>query len=138
MKRAIVAAAVIIWLVILAIGMMAAAHAHDHEHPELNQWFMDLKSGKGLCCDGDEALHLTDVQWETAGEAGHQHYRVKIPVDAAAYERARHGEEVDTMWADVPDDAVVDEPNKVGQAMVWPIYGYLGASVRCFMPGAEG
>jgi len=37
-----------------------------------------------------------------------------------------------------PDDAVIDDPNKEGTALVWPTYGYLGATVRCFMPGAEG
>jgi hypothetical protein len=36
----------------------------------------------------------------------------------------------------VPDDAVITEPNRVGRTMVWPIRGYQGLSIRCFMPGS--
>ena len=39
-------------------------------------------------------------------------------------------------WYDVPDDAVITEPNRVGRTMVWPIHGYQGLSIRCFMPGS--
>jgi hypothetical protein len=31
---------------------------------------------------------------------------------------------------------VIKEPNKAGHTMVWPLYGYEGVAVRCFMPGA--
>ena len=48
------------------------------------------------------------------------HYRVRI----------------DGAWIDVPDEAVITEPNRIGRTMVWPIRGYLGISVRCFMPGS--
>jgi hypothetical protein len=37
---------------------------------------------------------------------------------------------------EVPEDAVVTEPNRAGRTMVWPIKGYLGMSIRCFMPGS--
>ena len=39
------------------------------------------------------------------------HYRVRIEGD----------------WVDVPEDAVITEPNRVGRTMVWPIRGYLRA-----------
>ena len=123
---------VIFFLCALIISCNALL-AHDHEHPELNTWFQSLRSKKGLCCDGNDALHLKEVQWETKDG----HYRVAVPADAYAYNAALHGESVTTIWVDVPDDAVIDEPNKdpEGQAMVWPIYGYNGPSVRCFLPG---
>ena len=40
---------------------------------------------------------------------------------------------------DVPDDAVVIEPNRAGKTMVWPYYsdGKL-IYIRCFMPGDMG
>src|SRR6516164_9103312 len=38
-------------------------------------------------------------------------------------------------WVDVPDEAVITEPNRIGRTMVWPIRGYLGLTIRCFMPG---
>ena len=37
---------------------------------------------------------------------------------------------------DVPEDAVITEPNRVGRTMVWPMRGYQGLSIRCFMPGS--
>ena len=39
-------------------------------------------------------------------------------------------------WIDVPDDAVITEPNRAGRTMVWPIKGALGTTIRCFMPGS--
>jgi hypothetical protein len=39
-------------------------------------------------------------------------------------------------WLDVPGDAVITELNRVGRAMVWPIRGYGGLTIRCFMPGS--
>lgn len=108
------------------------AHAHDHERPELTPWFKQLKSGKGMCCDGSDALHLRDVDWEVKGE----HYRVRIPKNGADMAKAAMGEQVESDWVDVPKDAVIDEPNRDGSTLVWPLYGYMGASVRCFMPGS--
>jgi hypothetical protein len=38
-------------------------------------------------------------------------------------------------WVDVPDDAVVKQPNLAGRTMVWT-YGMMGRTmIRCFMPG---
>ena len=34
------------------------------------------------------------------------------------------------------EDAVITEPNRVGRTMVWPITGYGGTTIRCFMPGS--
>jgi len=43
---------------------------------------------------------------------------------------------IDGAWLDVPDEAVITEPNRIGRTMVWPIRGYLGVTIRCFMPGS--
>ena len=40
------------------------------------------------------------------------------------------------IWVEVPDEAVITEPNKAGRTMVWPVYGPEGVSIRCFMPGS--
>ena len=82
----------------------------------LKQWFDSLKSGKGPCCSDADGSAVSDVDWES--KAGR--YRVRI-----------EGE-----WHEVPEDAVITEPNRVGRTMVWPIRGYLGLSIRCFMPGS--
>jgi hypothetical protein len=85
------------------------------QNPELHQWFEGLKSGKGPCCSDADGSAISDADWETAGG----HYRVRI----------------DGEWIPVPDEAVITEPNRVGRTMVWPVRGYLGVSIRCYMPG---
>ncbi|WP_371496193.1 hypothetical protein [Bradyrhizobium sp.] len=109
-------------LVVLALmasnSTIGRARAHDYQHPELNSWYESLRSGKGLCCDGSDAKRVDDADWETKDG----HYRVRI----------------DGVWVDVPNDAVVDGPNRAGRAMVWP-YNLDGhPKTRCFMPGSMG
>jgi hypothetical protein len=82
----------------------------------LKQWFDSLRSGKGPCCSDADGSAVSDVDWESKGG----HYRVRIDGD----------------WYDVPEDAVITEPNRVGRTMVWPIRGYQGLSIRCFIPGS--
>lgn len=91
-------------------------HAHDHSKPELNRWFDSLKSGKGPCCSDADGYAVADPDWESKGGR----YRVRI-----------EGE-----WHDVPDDALITEPNRAGRTMVWPIRGWGGLTIRCFMPGS--
>lgn len=82
----------------------------------LKQWFDSLRSGKGPCCSDADGSAVSDVDWESSSG----HYRVRV----------------DGEWYDVPDDAVITEPNRVGRTMVWPIRGYQGLTIRCFMPGS--
>ena len=108
-----------------AVALMALAshlvEARDrgqyaNSNPELKAWFDSLKSGKGPCCSDADGTALSDVDWES-----HEgHYRVRI-----------EGE-----WIDVPEEAVITEPNRIGRTMVWPIRGYIGVTIRCFMPGS--
>jgi hypothetical protein len=86
------------------------------QNPELHQWFEGLRSGKGPCCSDADGASVADVDWETQDG----HYRVRI----------------DGEWVNVPDEAVITEPNRLGRTMVWPIRGYLGILIRCFMPGS--
>lgn len=100
------------------VALLTVAFAHDSAHPELNDWFMGLRSHSGMpCCDGSDALHIADPDWESHDG----HYRVKL----------------DGQWVDVPDQAVVDGPNKDGRALVWPYFiDGKPIGVRCFLPGA--
>ena len=116
------------WKIPLAVGGMLLAlplasgpgQARDpdgrYANSPLKQWFDSLQSGKGPCCSDADGSAVSDVDWESKGGR----YRVRI-----------EGE-----WHEVPEDAVVTEPNRVGRTMVWPIKGYLGLSIRCFMPGS--
>lgn len=92
--------------------------AHDHGRPELNEWFKGLRAHSGVsCCDGSDATSLEDVDWDTKDD----HYRVRL----------------NGQWVDVPDEAVIDDPNKAGPTMVWPYYGPNGVIIiRCFLRGS--
>ena len=87
----------------------------------LKPWFDHLSSGKGLCCSDADGTALSDIDWET-----HEgRYRVRI----------------EGQWIDVPDEAVITEPNRAGRTMVWPIYyrsegAAVRIEIRCFMPGS--
>jgi hypothetical protein len=105
---------------ILSVAAAYPAQARDpdgrYANSPLKQWFDSLKSGKGPCCSDADGTAVSDVDWESSNG----HYRVRI-----------EGE-----WVEVPDDAVITEPNRVGRTMVWPIRGYGGLTIRCFMPGS--
>ena len=108
--------------VLLLAFVSDLGHARDPDgryaksNPELKAWFDGLRSGKGPCCSDADGTAVSDVDWESANG----HYRVRL----------------DGEWVDVPDEAVITEPNRVGRTMVWPIRGYLGITIRCFMPGS--
>ena len=104
---------------ILAAAFIGTVQARDdgrYSLSPLKPWFDSLRSGKGPCCSDADGFAVSDPDWET--KSGH--YRVRI----------------DNEWIDVPDDAVITEPNRAGRTMVWPINGSLGISIRCFMPGS--
>jgi hypothetical protein len=105
--------------------ILQSAYARDPDgrfaNSPLKPWFEKLSSGKGPCCSDADGSVVLDSDWESKDG----HYRVRIK----------------DKWWDVPAEAVITEPNRVGRTMVWPIYNWNGASldrvdIRCFMPGA--
>jgi hypothetical protein len=85
----------------------------------LKAWFDQLASNKGLCCSFADGVTIEDVDWDTGGTQGS--YRVRLS----------------GKWIEVPDAALVKEPNKFGPAVVWPYQDVSGATqIRCFLPGA--
>lgn len=101
------------------------AYTHDHTRPDLQKWFEGLRA-KGhtgprsgsACCDGYDAKRVDDVDWESNDGK----YRVRL----------------NGQWYDVPEEAIVEDPNKAGPTMVWPKIDPFGRidGIRCFMPGA--
>jgi hypothetical protein len=107
----------------LLLALLASQPGHGRDrgqfansNPEIKAWFDTLRSGKGPCCSDADGSAVSDVDWESSSG----HYRVRL-----------EGE-----WFDVPEEAVITEPNRVGRTMVWPIRGYGGVTIRCFMPGS--
>jgi hypothetical protein len=111
------------------LALAGAAFARDdgrYANSALKPWFDSLRSGKGPCCSDADGYALSDVDWEA--KAGR--YRVRIPT-------SNYPADAQSMiWVDVPEDAVLSEPNRAGRTMVWPIWGTQGPSIRCFMPGS--
>ncbi|MHC4054983.1 hypothetical protein [Bradyrhizobium sp. 25ACV] len=108
-------------------------HARDrgqfvNTNADLKAWFDGLRSGKGPCCSDADGSALSDTDWDSKDG----HYRVRLP----RYGSRLEGQPQELVWVDVPEEAVISEPNRVGRTMVWPIYGYMGVSIRCFMPGS--
>ncbi len=105
-------------IVLILLLLCTPALAHDPGHPELGEWFNRLASGRGLCCSFTDGSAVSDVDWESKDG----HYRVRL----------------ENNWIDVPDDAVITEPNRAGRTMVWPARFEGQIWIRCFMPGSMG
>ena len=114
------------WLAVLFIAVcllffwsVACAHDKhraDSQTPQMKSWFDSLKSGKGPCCSDADGSVVKDADWESRDG----HYRVYIQ----------------GVWMDVPDDAVLKQPNMYGPTMVWTGLYYNGLiQIRCFIPG---
>lgn len=108
---------VMVALVILT-GIAFARDDGRYTNSPLKPWMDRLSSQKGLCCSFADGRSIADVDWDVIGN----HYRVRV----------------DGAWFDVPDNAVVSETNRLGEAVVWPYRDVSGAmQIRCFMPGAQ-
>ena len=106
---------------------------YAQQNPELHAWFDKLanKNG-GLCCSFADGIALKDVDVDTyRGADGNSHYKVRVPGGTLPHHPSDE-------WVNVPDIAVITEPNKFGQAVAWPFESYVNAGpidIRCFMPG---
>jgi hypothetical protein len=90
---------------------------YNNVSPEIRPWFQDQKSPKtgGLCCseaDGNEAQE--DIQ--------NGHYWTTWPAVAP-------------VWYPVPDEVVINGPNKVGRPVVWTYWENGAVRIRCYSPG---
>jgi hypothetical protein len=122
-----------IWLRVLMTALLlslaaAGTSARDYGQyrdtdPAIKEWVQRLtdKNGQGCCATADG--HPAEYEWDMAGN----HYRVRI-----------EGE-----WYDVPPEALIEEPNKLGHATVWywwdwTLDGKKTHHIRCFLPGPGG
>jgi hypothetical protein len=114
-KRIILCATVVCVFAPFVTSSVRARDDGRYANSPLKSWFDSLRSGKGPCCSDADGSAVSDADWDTKD----QHYRVRL-----------QGE-----WIDVPDEAVIKEPNRAGRVMVWPMYFDGKPSIRCFMPG---
>lgn len=106
-------------MAILCLIFLSPCVAHDHDRPDLNNWYKSLKNAQGgVCCDGQDAESVDDPNWRmTSG-----HYEVLI----------------DGRWEVVREGNLVHGLNLRGVAMVWPNSTMADPRIRCFMPGTTG
>ena len=112
------------FLVVLLMAMMTfpmwARDDGRYAASPLKSWFDSLRSDKGPCCSDADGTALADPDWTSKDG----HYRVRL----------------DNEWFDVPDAAVLKQPNLYGRTMVWPlrtrVYGSGITEIRCFIPGS--
>ena len=97
---------IIAFILLVSVPAFARDDGRYAQSP-LKAWFDSLKSKKGLCCaeaDGRETEYdiRKDKYW--------------VPVNG--------------MWTQVPDEALLTGPNKVGRAMLWldPLDRYAASS----------
>jgi hypothetical protein len=103
----------------LLLPLSGSALARDdgrYANSPLKSWFDSLHSAKGPCCSDADGASVADADWDTLKG----HFRVRL-----------EGE-----WVEVPDDAVITEPNRAGRTMVWIMYRDGHPVVRCFIPGS--
>jgi hypothetical protein len=113
---------------LIMLTLMLPARARDdgryqNVDPTIKAWVKSLTDRQGNnCCDTADG-YPAEVEWDN--DTGR--YRVRI----------------DGAWYDVPDEAVITQPNRLGYAVVWyhPRYERDGRKVpviQCFLPGAGG
>lgn len=129
---------VIAW-VALAVAVILAAVTSRPAHPryagaepvqyspEILDWIKGLQSSqqRSACCDlADGDFTQQDLR---PGADGRTHFFATV-----------EGE-----WVEIPDGALVREPNRIGRPIVWysrwmGLNGKPVTFVRCFLPGALG
>lgn len=89
----------------------------------LKEWFNGLASGNGLCCSFADGVSIEDADWDTLGSTANDGSGLRVRIEG--------------VWFEVPNKAVITEPNKLGSAVVWPFKSMDGVThIRCFMPGS--
>jgi hypothetical protein len=101
---------------VLSTGSAMGRDDGRYADSPLKPWFDSLRSHLGPCCSDADGVAVADPDWESHNG----HYQVRL----------------DGQWVEVPDEAVITEPNRAGRTMVWPVKTAFGISIRCFMPGS--
>lgn len=112
---------------LLAVAPASISMARDYGQysdidPATKNWVRGLKDKKGeSCCESADG-HPAEYEWDV----GSRGYRVRI----------------EGQWYPVPQEALIEEPNRLGYATVWYWWEWDGGRkihhIRCFLPGAGG
>lgn len=119
----------VLWLaIIFATSARGAEHypgQYAQVDPEMRRWFrnqMSPKTGGSCCSEADGTYAEEDIRGD--------HYWTRFP--------ASNG-----VWVQVPEDVVINAPNRNGAAVVWWYFeastddGSMVLKVRCYAPGGK-
>jgi hypothetical protein len=119
------AVAILVFLAVLLMASIPKSHAHDdgrYADSPNHAWFDSLTSPYGgRCCAEADGLGVNDLEWKTAIDEAKPNLRYQVFIAGD--------------WRDVYEGNVVNEPNKIGRAVVWFWYHDGKIEIRCFMPG---
>jgi hypothetical protein len=111
------------YILFAALAALPIRDDGRYANSPLKPWFDSLRSAKGYCCSDADGHPMTEGDWRLSDDG--RHYRVSI----------------EGRWWDVPDNAVILEPNLAGRPMVWYTptrsdeNNLYAIDIRCFMPG---
>lgn len=100
---------------------------YDNVSPFVRDWFarQTVPGGehKGmLCCNISDGTYAEeDIR---KGEDGNEHYWTRYETPAGP-----------SGWQQVPDEALIKDPNPHGSAVVWYWFSDGKPKIRCFIPG---
>ncbi len=143
----------------LTVALYASGvHARDlngaHANDPLKPWFDTLSDhfGTSCCADADGAT-VKDVDWSATAEGLKCQHTPAISYnseEASSY-AGHYCVRYKNAWWLVPDSATLEQPNRFGPAIIWPICqssahvsgadacnddGSTLFFIRCFLPGA--
>ena len=102
---------------LLLVAFLATPALARDQTGEHHDWVHGLHSPAGAwCCDISDGHTITDADWQTKNGR----YQVRI----------------DREWIDVPEGAVIGEPNRIGVTIVWYYRMDGNPVVTCFLPGS--
>ena len=127
------------WLLIFGLVLV-----HDGHHPELDQWYQNLRMSNGLSCCNVTDCHPTEAELRADG---HWWARLGDPIDPLKGPR----DWILGPYVQVPDDTIVRDayghviPNPTGEPVICHMTAHnafgqpawASEFVRCFVPGIE-
>lgn len=118
----------------LVFAFVLPAQSHWREEyaqasPQEQKWFNDqtIPGSKTRCCnDSDGTYAEQDIR--------NGHYWAKFTAVSFGEDGSKYSTIVD--WMQVPDGAVIHDPNRHGAPVVWWYWNGVGWGIKCYAPGA--
>jgi len=102
-------------------------------------------TGRGaLCCSSADGVRLADPDWTNGVEIKGEKCVYAVDDERNHRTGTKYCVKVEGVWYIVPDIALVQQPNRIGTAEVWPAMSspegraVIVTRIRCFMPGTLG